>query len=87
MVFADTVSAAVKDRYAYFKGFYANFYTTDENLGIRVSDEVAESSWNVATSASGYASVAAIITWTSTSAPMLPRSPVTTPGHDSARHS
>ncbi|MFP5316809.1 MAG: alpha/beta fold hydrolase [Acidimicrobiia bacterium] len=63
-VFADTTAAAVNDRYAYFDAFYADFYNTDENLGTRVSDAVIRTSWNVAASASAYASVAAIATWT-----------------------
>lgn len=63
-VFADTISAAAGDRYAYFTDFYANFYNTDDNLGARVSQEVVDRSWNVASSASAYASVAAIRTWT-----------------------
>lgn len=63
-VFADIMSAAVKDRYAYFQSFYADFYNVDENLGSRVSQGVIDSSFDVAANASAYASVAAIITWT-----------------------
>jgi len=63
-VFADTMSAAVADRYAYFRSFYNDFYNTDEYLGSRVSQAVLDSSFDVAANASAYASVAAIITWT-----------------------
>jgi pimeloyl-ACP methyl ester carboxylesterase len=63
-VFADTTAAAGKDRYAFFKDFYTNFYNLDENLGTRVSQEVVDASWAVAASASAYASVAAIASWT-----------------------
>ena len=63
-VFAATLSAAVKDPCAYFRDFYANFYNTDENLGTRVSEKVVETSWHVASSTSAYASVAALVTWT-----------------------
>lgn len=63
-VFADTMSAAVKDRYAYFQSFYTDFYNVDENLGTRVSQGVLDSSFDIAANASAYASVAAIITWT-----------------------
>src|SRR5664279_315306 len=54
----------VKDPCAYFRDFYANFYNTDENLGTRVSEKVVETSWHVASSTSAYASVAALVTWT-----------------------
>jgi non-heme chloroperoxidase len=63
-VFTDTAAAATKDRYAFFTGFYENFYNTDENLGTRVSEEVVRASWITAAGASAYASVAAIATWT-----------------------
>jgi pimeloyl-ACP methyl ester carboxylesterase len=63
-VFAGTMAAAVKDRYAYFQDFYASFYNADEYLGTRVSQGVLDSSFDVAAAASAYASVAAIITWT-----------------------
>jgi len=63
-VFDDTVSAARKDRYAYFRAFYDSFYNTDENLGVRLSQAVLDSSFDVAAHAGAYASVAAIATWT-----------------------
>ena len=63
-VFALALAAAVKDRYAFFHQFYADVYNTDETLGIRISDGVIESSWEVACSGSAYASIAAVITWT-----------------------
>ena len=63
-VFDDTVSAASKDRYAYFRAFYDSFYNTDENLGGRLSQAVLDSSFDVAANAGAYASVAAIGTWT-----------------------
>src|SRR5690606_5697988 len=59
----ETVAAAAADRYAYFDTFYADFYNTDENLGSRVSEAVVRASWNVAASASPYASVACVPTW------------------------
>ncbi len=63
-VFAAALAAAVKDRCAFFRQFYADVYNTDENLGNRISHEFIESSWKSACSASAYASVAAVITWT-----------------------
>ena len=63
-VFASALAAAVKDRYAFLHQFYADVYNTDETLGIRISGDVIESSWQAACSGSAYASVAAVITWT-----------------------
>jgi pimeloyl-ACP methyl ester carboxylesterase len=62
--FGTTIAAAVKDRYAYFREFYADVYNVDETLGNRISDEEMETSWRAGCSASVYASVAAAITWT-----------------------
>ena len=63
-VFTTALAAAVKDRYAFLHRFYADAYNLDETLGTRISDDVIESSWKAACSASAYASVAAAITWT-----------------------
>ena len=52
-----------KDRYAYFAGFFSDFYNLDENLGSRISEEAVRNSWNVATSSGAYAAVAAPLTW------------------------
>jgi non-heme chloroperoxidase len=63
-VFAAALAAAVKDRYAFLHKFYADVYNTDDTLGSRISSDVVDSSWKAACSASPYASVAAVITWT-----------------------
>lgn len=63
-MFASALAAAVKDRYAFLHRFYADVYNTDQTLGTRISFDVVESSWQVACSGSAYASVAAMITWT-----------------------
>ncbi len=63
-VFTEALAAAVKDRYAFFRQFYADVYNTDENVGTRISRHVIESAWKEACSAPAYASVAAVITWT-----------------------
>ncbi|MCX5042337.1 alpha/beta hydrolase [Aldersonia sp. NBC_00410] len=63
VVFASALAVAVKDRYTFLHQFCADVYNTDETLGIRVSGDVIESSWQVACSGSAYASVAAVITW------------------------
>jgi non-heme chloroperoxidase len=52
-----------KDRYAFFAGFFADFYNLDENLGSRISEEALRNSWNVAASSGAYAAAAAPLTW------------------------
>ena len=52
-----------KDRYAYFAGFFKDFYNLDENLGSRISEEAVRNSWNVAASSGAYAAAAAPLTW------------------------
>ncbi|AXL87437.1 alpha/beta hydrolase [Streptomyces sp. CB09001] len=62
--FFEGVSEAVrKDRYAFFTGFYADFFNLDENLGTRVSEEAVRNAWNVASGAGPIASAAAPLTW------------------------
>jgi non-heme chloroperoxidase len=56
----DTIKA---DRYAFFTGFLQNFYTADENLGTRISEEALRNSWQLATNISPYTSVWAVATW------------------------
>jgi non-heme chloroperoxidase len=56
----DTIKA---DRYAFFTGFLQNFYKTDENLGIRISEEALRNSWQLAANMSPYTSVWAVSTW------------------------
>ena len=63
-VFVATLAAAVRDRYAFIRQFYADAYNTDETLGIRINPDVIESFWKAACLESAYASVAAVITWT-----------------------
>ncbi|MCB5905885.1 alpha/beta fold hydrolase [Streptomyces pinistramenti] len=62
--FFEGVSEAVKkDRYAFFTGFYTDFFSLDENLGTRVSEEAVRNAWNVAAGAGPIASAAAPLTW------------------------
>src|SRR3977135_3078287 len=44
--------AVIADRYAFFTGFFKNFYNEDIFLGKRVSEEVIQASWNLAAGAS-----------------------------------
>jgi pimeloyl-ACP methyl ester carboxylesterase len=62
--FFQGISDSVKqDRYAFFAGFFADFYNLDENLGSRISEEALRNSWNVAASSGAYAAAAAPLTW------------------------
>jgi len=62
-VFAGIEKAVAADRYAFFTGFFQNFYNTDLLLGMRVSEQAVQASWNVAASASSTASLACVSTW------------------------
>ena len=62
-VFAAIEKAVSADRYAFFTEFFKNFYNTDMNLGKRVSEQAVQASWNVASIASGIASLACVPTW------------------------
>src|SRR5258705_2113313 len=62
-VFAGIQKAVAVDRYAFFTGFFQNFYNTDLFLGKRVSEQVVQASWNIAASASATASLACVPTW------------------------
>ncbi|WP_017596071.1 alpha/beta fold hydrolase [Nocardiopsis potens] len=62
--FFEEISESVrKDRYAFFTGFYADFFNLDENLGTRVSEEAVRNAWNTAAGAGPIASAAAPLTW------------------------
>ncbi len=62
-VFEGIEKAVTADRYAFFTGFFKNFYNTDVYLGKRVSEEVVRASWNVAADCSATASLACVPTW------------------------
>jgi non-heme chloroperoxidase len=62
-VFAGIQKAVAADRYAFFTGFFQNFYNTDVLLGKRVSEQTVQASWNIAASASAIASFACVPTW------------------------
>ncbi|MEU8706318.1 alpha/beta hydrolase [Streptomyces sp. NPDC048565] len=61
--FEGVSEAAKKDRYAFFTGFYSDFYNLDENLGTRVSEEAVRNAWTVAAGAGSIASAVAPLTW------------------------
>src|SRR5580693_2478560 len=62
-VFDGIQKAVAADRYAFFTGFFQNFYNTDVFLGKRVSEQVVQASWNIAAGASATASLACVPTW------------------------
>lgn len=62
-VFAGIEKAVAADRYAFFTGFFQNFYNSDVFLGKRVSEQAVQASWNVAAGSSATASLACVATW------------------------
>jgi non-heme chloroperoxidase len=62
-VFEGIKAAIVKDRYAYFKDFFDNFYNVDVLGGSRISDQAWQASFNVASGSSPYATYACVDTW------------------------
>ena len=62
-VFDGIEKAVAADRYAFFTGFFKNFYNTDLLLGKRVSEETVQSNWNVAAGSSATASLASVAAW------------------------
>jgi pimeloyl-ACP methyl ester carboxylesterase len=62
-VFAGIEKAVAADRYAFFTGFFQNFYNTDLLLRKRVSEQAVQASWNLVASASSTASLACVPTW------------------------
>ena len=62
-LFEGIQKAVSADRYAFFTDFFKNFYNTDVYLGKRVSEQAVQASWNVASIASGIASLACVPTW------------------------
>jgi non-heme chloroperoxidase len=63
VVFEDIKAAVVKDRYAYFKDFFDNFYNVDKLAPEGISDQAWQASFNVAAAASPYASYACVDAW------------------------
>jgi non-heme chloroperoxidase len=62
-VFEGIKSAIVKDRYAYFADFFANFYNVDKLGPTRISEQAVQASFNVAAGSSPYATYACVDTW------------------------
>ncbi len=62
-VFEQIKAAIAKDRYAWFKDFFDNFYNVDKLMPERISEQAWQASFNVAAGASPYASYACVDTW------------------------
>jgi non-heme chloroperoxidase len=62
-VFEGLKAAIVKDRYAYFKDFFDNFYNVDKLAPERISDQAYQASFIVAVGASPYATYACVDSW------------------------
>jgi non-heme chloroperoxidase len=62
-VFAGIEAAIATDRYAFFSGFFENFYNTDVLLGKRVSAQTVQSNWNVAAGCSAAATLQCVPAW------------------------
>jgi non-heme chloroperoxidase len=62
-VFDGFMDMIKKDRYAWFKFFFDNFYNVDKLHGTRISDEAWNASFQVAAAASAYATLACVPTW------------------------
>ncbi len=77
-VFEGIKAAIVKDRYAYLKFFFDNFYNVDELAPDRISDQAWQASFNVAAGASPYATYACVDTWLTDFREDLPRIDVPT---------
>src|SRR5262249_27121017 len=62
-VFEGIKTAILKDRYAYFKDFFDNFYNVDVLGGSRLSAYALQASFTVAVGTSPYATYACVDTW------------------------
>src|SRR5437016_2599113 len=62
-VFEGIEKAVAADRYAFFTGFFKNFFNTDVYLNKRVSEECVRANWNVAAGCSATASLACVASW------------------------
>jgi len=72
-VFDEIKAAVATDRYAFFEGFFNNFYNVDVLGGTRISDRAWQASFNVAAGCSPFASYACVDTWLTDFRPDLPK--------------
>jgi non-heme chloroperoxidase len=62
-VFEGIKETVLKDRYAWFKQFFDDFYNVDKLAPDRISDQAWQASFNVACTGSFWASYACVDTW------------------------
>jgi non-heme chloroperoxidase len=62
-VFEGIKSAIVKDRYAYFKDFFDNFYNVDQFMPERITEQAWQASFNVAAASSPFATYVCVDAW------------------------
>ncbi|KAA9151501.1 alpha/beta hydrolase [Microbacterium lushaniae] len=62
-VFDGIEAAAREDRFAWFTGFFNDFYNLDENLGSRISAQALTASQNVAAGSAPVAAYAVVSSW------------------------
>ncbi len=62
-VFEDIKKNIVADRPAFLTEFFKNFYNLDVNLGKRISEQVVQLSWNVASGASAKGTLDCVTSW------------------------
>jgi non-heme chloroperoxidase len=77
-VFDGIKAAIAKDRYAYFKDFFDNFYNTDVFAPDRISEQALHGAFNVASGASAFATYACVDTWLTDFRADLPKNDVPT---------
>jgi non-heme chloroperoxidase len=62
-VFDGISQALVADRFAFFEGFFQNFYNADVLMDKGISKQAAHASWNVAVTSSAIATLACVPAW------------------------
>jgi non-heme chloroperoxidase len=62
-VFDGLKDAIVKDRYAYFKDWFDNFFNVDVLGGTRIGDSAVQANFNVASMGSAHSTYACVDTW------------------------
>jgi non-heme chloroperoxidase len=77
-VFEEIKEFARRDRYAWFKQFFDDFYNVDKLAPERISDEAWQASFNVACMGSAYSSYACVDTWVTDFRADLPKIEVPT---------
>jgi non-heme chloroperoxidase len=77
-VFEGIKETVLKDRYAYFKQFFDDFYNVDKLAPERISEQAWQASFNVACLGSAYSSYACVDAWLTDFRDDLPRIDVPT---------